>query len=278
MPYKDILVNVDNSKSCKARLDVAIKIAQQQQSHLIGLFIGATPRVPDYVQAQLGPQVAEIQAKYLAEAADKAKALFDATAGQSGLSVEWRVAGGDPVEVLDLHGRYTDLVILGQHNPDSDEAVDTDDVVDDLVFQLGRPVLVVPYVGHYEKLGGRIMIAWNASRESTRAVADALPMLKAAKQVVVLAINPKGGNHGHGAIPGADIAQHLARHGVNAEAQHVFADDIDVGNMLLSRSADEEIDMIVMGCYGRSRLREMILGGASRHILRHMTVPILMSH
>jgi nucleotide-binding universal stress UspA family protein len=279
MPYKDILVHVDASRNCPARLAAAVKLAQKHQAHLIGLFVGSLPHVPEYVSAQLGPQVQEIQARFLEDEAAKAKAAFEAAAQQaSGLSIEWRQATGDAVSLLALHGRYADLVILGQRDPDSGDASGQEDVIDDLVFELGRPILVVPYVGKYPHLGERVMVAWNASRESTRAVSDAQPLLAQAKKVVVLAINPQGGNNGHGALPGADIAQHLARHGVNAEAQHVVSEDVEVGDMLLSRASDEEVDLIVMGCYGHSRLREMFLGGASRYILRHMTVPVLLSH
>jgi nucleotide-binding universal stress UspA family protein len=278
MPYKDILVHIDASRNCSVRLAAAVKLAQRHQAHLTGLFVGTLPHVPEYVAAQLGPQIQEIQTRYLEDEAAKAKKAFESATNLPGLSSEWRAVTGDVVSQLALHGRYVDLVVLGQRDPDAEDASSQEDVVDDLVFELGRPILVVPYVGKYPHLGERVMVAWNASRESTRAVSDALPLLAEAKKVLVLAINPQGGNNGHGAIPGADIAQHMARHGVTAEAQHVVSEDINVGDMLLSRAADEEVDLIVMGCYGRSRLSEMILGGASRHILRHMTVPVLLSH
>ena len=109
-------------------------------------------------------------------------------------------------------------------------------------------------------------------------MADAMPFLVKAKEVLVMVANPSKGTSGHGDVPGADICLHLARHGVKAIAQHVIARDIDVGNLLLSRASDEDIDMIVMGAYGRSRLRELVLGGATNHIMAHMTVPILFSH
>ncbi|MDP6786185.1 MAG: universal stress protein [Rhodospirillales bacterium] len=137
---------------------------------------------------------------------------------------------------------------------------------------------MVPYVGSYPKIGERVMVAWDASRLASRAVHDALPFLTAAKHVDVLAINPKGGPQGHGDIPSADICQHLARHGVKVEAQHVYADDIDAGDMLLSQAASRGADLLVMGAYGHSRWRELILGGLTHFVLEHMTMPVMMSH
>ncbi|MBF0356312.1 MAG: universal stress protein [Alphaproteobacteria bacterium] len=278
MPYKDILVHVDGSKSCASRIELAASMARAQNAHLIGLFIASNPEVPEFVQAMMGQQVQDVQAKYLKEATAAAQTLFEGIAKSAGVAMEWRAVEGHPVEQLSLHGRYADLVVVGQRDTSSGAEAASIDIADELVFELGRPVMVVPYTGNFKKVGERIMVAWNASRESTRAVGDTVPVLRDAKQVIVLAINPKGGRNGHGAVPGADIAQHLARHGAKAEAQHVFAEDVDVGNMLLSRAADENVDLIVMGCYGRSRLREMVLGGATRHILKHMTVPVIMSH
>jgi len=123
-----------------------------------------------------------------------------------------------------------------------------------------------------------VLVAWNASREATRAVHDALPILERADLVHVMAINPDHGRAGHGDIPGADICLHLSRHGVKAVCEHITADDLDPGEMLLSRAADEDCDLIVMGGYGHSRMRQLVLGGTTRQLLAHMTVPVLFSH
>jgi nucleotide-binding universal stress UspA family protein len=141
-----------------------------------------------------------------------------------------------------------------------------------------RTTLVVPLIGVRSKPGKSVMLCWNASRESARAAAEALPFLVAADKVVVLIIDPKTSAAGHGAEPGADVASWLARHGVNVTVQRDVAADADVGSVILSRAADHDIDLIVMGIYGHSRLREVILGGASRTLLSSMTVPVLMAH
>jgi nucleotide-binding universal stress UspA family protein len=122
------------------------------------------------------------------------------------------------------------------------------------------------------------MLCWNASRESARAAADALPFLAAAEKVVVLVVDPRSSAGGHGAEPGADVATWLARHGVKVTVQRDVAADADIGGVILSRAADHGADLIVMGIYGHSRVREMILGGASRSLLSSMTVPVLMAH
>jgi nucleotide-binding universal stress UspA family protein len=149
-------------------------------------------------------------------------------------------------------------------------------MIEQVVLSSGRPVLVVPYIGWTKTLGERITIAWDGGRESARAVADALPLLKKAKAVTVLVINPEKGNHGE--EPGADIALHLARHGVNAEVRRARFDDVDTGNAILSQVADLSSDLLVMGAYGHSRLRELVIGGVTRTIFEEMTVPVLMSH
>jgi nucleotide-binding universal stress UspA family protein len=170
--------------------------------------------------------------------------------------------------------RYADLVILGQVDP---EAPAPSSVVPaEVVLSSGRPALIVPYVLRSQSVARRVFVAWNASREAARAVADALPLLQDAEAVVVVSINAKLGVESE--QPASDLAHHLARHGVKAEATAIVAKDPTVGAVLLARAADFGADLIVMGAYGHSRSRELLLGGATRHILRHMTIPLLMAH
>jgi nucleotide-binding universal stress UspA family protein len=142
----------------------------------------------------------------------------------------------------------------------------------------GRPILVVPYAGHFARIGQRVVIGWDASREAARAVNDAMPLLAAAEAVTVLTIDPEQSPRGHGEIPGADIALHLARHGVTAQVERTVSAGIGIGNTLLSRAADLEADLLVMGAYGHSRVRELLLGGVTRTMLTSMTLPVLMAH
>ncbi len=214
----------------------------------------------------------------MAERTAAAEQVFRHEVDKAGVANEWRTPTGGPVDALTMNGRYADITIVGQYNPGDGELAANSEMVDNLILAVGRPGLVVPYIGKHPTLGETILVAWDASRLATRAVNDALPFLQAAKKVIVMAINPECGPAGHGDIPGADICLHLARHDVAAEALQTHAKDIDIGDILLSRASDLGVDLMVMGAYGHRRLRELVLGGATRHILGHMTVPVLMSH
>lgn len=278
MPFKDILVHVDSSKRCPERVKAAANLALASDAKLVGLFLREPPRLPAFVVAEWGAQMLEYHNRFIEEKAAIAKDIFLKACKEIGVEGEWREAKGPALDVLSMHARYIDLAVMGQTDTDDEESLENQGFAEEVILNAGRPVLMIPYAGSFNKIGQKIMVAWNGSRESTRAVADAMPFLVKAKEVLVMVANPSKGTQGHGDVPGADICLHLARHGVKAVAQHVVARDIDVGNLLLSRASDEDIDMIVMGAYGRSRLRELVLGGATNHIMAHMTVPILFSH
>jgi nucleotide-binding universal stress UspA family protein len=187
------------------------------------------------------------------------------------------LAEGATAELVALHARHADLVVLGQADPE-DGPPSAAGTVAAALFDSGRPVLVVPYAGTFVTAGRRVLVGWNASREAARAVNDALPLLVGAEVVTVSAVNPRRGLDGHGDEPGADIALHLARHGVKVDVEHSAAPEIEAADILLNRASELSADLLVVGAYGHSRLREMILGGVTRSLLRQMTVPVLMSH
>ena len=181
--------------------------------------------------------------------------------------------------LLTLHARYADLTIVGQTDPEASTGLPLpSDLPESVALATGRGTLVVPYVGAPKTIGGNVMLCWNASREAARAASEALPLLKAASTVTVLIVEPRSTAKGHGAEPGADVATWLSRHGVKVTVQRDVAADADVGSVILSRAMDHGSDLIVMGIYGHSRLRELVLGGASRTVLADMTVPVLMAH
>ncbi|MGE5547657.1 MAG: universal stress protein [Solirubrobacterales bacterium] len=275
MAFKDILVHVDDGAQCRARVELAGRLAETEGAHLIGLNVRTRAVLPQFVRSQYGVQIEEIRQNFNAQATEKARAAFDSVPHPHGVTAEWRDVEGELAPTVALHARYADITVIGQGaGGDNNERP----LVDAVVLDVGRPVLVVPQGGTFATVGRKVLVAWNGSREATRAVHDALPILKRAELAHVIAVNPTGGMAGHGDVPGADICLHLSRHGVNAVCEHVRAEDLDIGQMLLSRAADEQADLIVMGAYGRSRLSELVLGGATRHLLRNMTVPVLMSH
>lgn len=274
MAFKDIVVQMDNSSQCRTRLALAMRLAGGSGGHVVGLHVRTQAVLPTFLAVQFGPEIEALRLEMNAEAAKESRAIFDAVAPQPDVTTEWRDVEGTPEETLALHARYADLTIVGQGRGDEVEPA----VPGALALAVGRPVLVVPSVGTFPTLGERVVVAWNGSREATRAVHDALPLLRRAKLVRIIAINPQDGMDVHGDIPGADICTHLSRHGVPAVCEHIRSDDVKVGAMLLSRAAEEAADMIVMGAFGRSRISELVLGGATRHLLRHMTVPVMLSH
>ncbi|MBK8176322.1 MAG: universal stress protein [Rhodospirillales bacterium] len=280
MALKDILVHIDNGRHCTARLDAALALAAAHDAHLTGLYVITHPRIPGYVRAQLPDDLIAQQERATVAAAARAERTFTDHLQRAGINGEWRCVEGAQAPMLSMHGRYADVVVAGQRDTSGDEGVDDPAMPDQLILGLGRPVLVIPYGGEFPAIGNRVLVAWDASRLATRAINDAMPFLETAKEVIVLAVNPKreDGEGGHGEIPSADICLHLARHRIRTEAQHLYADDLSAGEVLLSRAVDEGIDLIVCGAYGHARWRELVLGGVTRHLLEHMTIPVLMSH
>jgi nucleotide-binding universal stress UspA family protein len=279
LTYRNILVHVDQTKACPKRIDAAINLALQYEAHLTGLYVMAEPSGASFVRGYLPPEIIEAIASRAEDLANRKLARFSAAAERNQVAFETRIDRGFDVEladILSMHARYADLLVVGQVDPD--DAPAGRHLPDQLVLACGRPVLLIPYIGPATMLGQRVVVAWDASREAARAVSDALPILEKASSVTVMTVNPRERDNGHGEVPGADIAVYLARHGVKVEVQRIDARDIDVGNLLLSRVADDGADLLVMGAYGHSRLREVVLGGATRTILGEMTVPVLMSH
>jgi nucleotide-binding universal stress UspA family protein len=278
MTIKDILVHIDSSKRHAQRVQIALDLARQHGAHLLGLYVVSLSDVPDFIPGHsVHRQTAGAEAE-----AGRISAWFEQCAGEAGVSAEWcqvEPHGLAPVDVtaeLVARSHSADLVIVGQHDPDSGDAGIPADLAESAVLESGRPVLVIPYTGAFDFSQVRAILAWNAGREAVRAINDAMPLLKnAAKTVLVVAEDQGGG--GSDEIPCGPICAHLARHGVSAEVQHVGAAGSPVGDILLSRAADEGANLIVAGAYQHSRVRELVLGGVTRQFLEQMTVPVLMS-
>ena len=277
MTLKDILVHVDSSPAVAGRLDYAIRLAEIHDAHLSAIYVVAVAPIHQYAEADLGPELIEAHDRFMRESAEEAKRLFDEKIASSGITAEWRQIEGAVPEMVVHNARYVDLTILGQRVQGRLDAGAAPELPDHVVLDVGRPAIVVPYAGTPDTVARRVLLAWNPSRAAARATNDALPILQEADEVCIMVINPEKGIMGHGELPGADIATHLARHGVKGEVVEVTADRNSVGDKLIDQCAAFNADLIVIGSYGSFRLRELVFGGTTRRILEKMSVPVYMS-
>lgn len=279
MGYKTILVHIDESTHVDERIRIAAQIAATEGAHLIGAAMTGISRFV-YRNANLNEHDPNLAAhmELLRARARSALAAFEPKVESLGVvSYEKRLVDDDAGGGLTLQASYSDLVVVGQTDPEEASPAKMPEFAAYVVMNAGRPVLIVPYAGHFDNLAGNVLIAWDGSTQATRAVTGAIPLLKRAKIAKIVIFNADANPATHGEQPGADIALYLARHNVNVEVLQKKT-VLDIGNALLSLVADESADMLVMGGYGHSRFREVLLGGATRTILASMTVPVLMSH
>lgn len=278
MTYKTILVHCDARPKVTQRLAVAADLAQRYGAHLVGVHVQEPFTAPAMFDSTAALDDLFAAHEQMAQAdLTAAKTAFTKAVKGVQLSTEWRSETGYVDAQLGIHARYADLVVVGQSDPEAGSDAPAN-LPEALALSTGRPALVVPHIGASATPGKTVMLCWNASRESARAASDALPLLRGADKVIVLSVDPRPSADGHGAEPGADVATWLTRHGVKVTVQRDVAADSDVGGVILSRAADHDVDLIVMGLYGHSRLREMVLGGASRTLLASMTVPVFIAH
>lgn len=278
MSFGTILLHLDGSPREAADLGYAVKLAAEHGARLVALRTIAPfyPTIGAFGDAAVGV-IAELQDRYRASeraVSVKTRENAEPQCAAAGVTLEWREEENFADDIVPIHARDADLAIVGQPERSKIEPNHSPDLPANTVMGAGRPVVVVPYAGHFNATPRHILIGWSGTREATRAVHDALPILKRATKVSVLSINPKDGKH----LPGADIAAHLARHGCKVEAARTVTPDISVADAILSDASDIGADFIVMGAYGHSRLREWALGGTTRDVLNTMTVPVLFSH
>ncbi|HUI16247.1 MAG TPA: universal stress protein [Alphaproteobacteria bacterium] len=278
MAFKDLLVHLDTSPYCKVRLALAETLARRFDAHLTGLYVMPPATLSPLLADQFPPKLLEEADAQVGQRRDKVEALFKSAVKALGAKAAWLEAEGDEAELVARTARHADLAILGQTPPKDAVPGIPSDFPERVVMGSGRPALLVPYAGRFKTLGERVLIAWNSSPQSARALGAALPFLAAARHIEVLSIAASQDEDDDMRDSGAAVVQYLSRHKIQAEAHHLIATDIGVGDMLLSRAADEAADLIVTGVYGHSRLRELVLGGVSRDLLARMTVPLLTAH
>lgn len=279
MSYKDLQVHVDNTTHCGQRIDVAAKLAASSDAHLTGIFV----RQPLYLPSYIGPVGTDflntIETNYAQEVnklETAAKQNFETITSQYEVQTAWHSVTGDVYAELTKEAAYADVLVLGQVDPD-DTNGKIRDIADNLVLTAGRPCLVVPYIGAGKTVAKHPLIAWNGSRESNRALHDALPLLEQSDTVTIM-VSDTSGKRASAELPNTRIAQHLARHNVKVMTKTMTSKKRQTSNDFLSYITDNGHDLLVMGAYGHSRFSEVVLGGMTREIMQSMTVPVLMSH
>ena len=297
MPLRDILVCLDATNAGDARLELALNLAQANQAHLTAVYalpkphgsavpsvgIGLPPTVlgpvsPDGARAISGqPPNAPAPLLDQTDRADTAEQRFRQELPDRELDGEWHTFGHSGLAELVQLAKAADLAILGQY-PADDTAGATWLRPDDLMIDAGRPVLVTPYAGTFEIVGRRVLVAWDGTREANRALHDALPLLGGAEAVTVMHVGAQQTDLDRDRPWLERIVRHLGRHGIKAQPEESARAGIAISDVLLSRAADLGADMIVAGAYHHAQLRERLLGGVSRDLLDHLTVPVLMSH
>lgn len=274
---KDLVVNLGIGQAHDAAVDYAISIAESVDAHVCGIAFAYEPLVPPSIMGGIPLEVIDAQWRASEQAAAAAIAAFESAAKRAGVAAEHRKLPASLGSAGDRFGqlaRRFDLSVLAQAEPKAGGAAGA--VIEGALFGSGRPVMVVPYIHQGGLRLDRVLICWDGGRPAARAIADAMPFLRRAGAVDLVVIAT--GRIKSDELPGADMGEHLARHGLRIEVKRIVSTDLDVPNTILSHAADIGADLIVMGGFGHSRLREFVLGGATRGVLAAMTVPTLMSH
>jgi nucleotide-binding universal stress UspA family protein len=274
---KDIIVNLSVTKEGSLVGKYAVSVAAALEAHLTGVAFIYDPVVPISGAGYIPAEVIETQREDNESAAEAAIRSFTAATDQAGISAEPLMTGASLAGAGDQFARMArrfDLAIVGQAQP---EISSMEQIIGETtLFESGRPMIMVPYIQKAPFKTDNVMICWDGSRTAARAVADAIPIIRKSGRVEIVIVANERGKEDE--IEGADIGQHLARHGLTVDVHRISGGNIDVGDALLSHAADSGADLMVMGGYGHSRLREFVLGGVTRSLFESMTVPVLLSH
>ncbi len=274
---KDIIVNLSVARNGSTVGNYAVSVAAALQAHLTGIAFIYDPVVPISGTGYIPADVIESQRADNETAAEAAIKDFTAATDRAGISAEPQMLGASLTGAGDQFARMArrfDLAIVGQAQPEMSTMEQI--IGETTLFESGRPIIMVPYIQKAPFKTGNVMICWDGSRTAARAVADAIPILGKSSRIEIVSVTSERGKQDE--IEGADIGQHLARHGLKVDVHRISRGNIDVADALLSHAADSAADLMVMGGYGHSRLREFVLGGVTRSIFQSMTLPVLLSH
>ncbi len=270
MAVKDILVYVDNDKACDNRVQTAAGLCNHFEARLSGLYVTRGIEIPGYVGAQIPKEVFESNKKFFAELRNEAQAVFTGNADSKGIGGDFRSTDGDVTEQLNTLSRYVDLVLVPQQSQ-AEPNINPHYRVADILLGAACPVLVLPGGESPTLPPQRVLIAWDGGRECARALNAALPLLTEVEKVHVLAVGVEGAD-------AADITLHIHRHGIGSEVVVVDGSSRDAGDALLNQARAMESQLLVMGAYGHSRLRELVLGGTTEQVLAKAHLPVLFAH
>ena len=280
MEIRDILVLLDGGPASDTRLQTAFRTAEMFDASVTGLFVGLVPAIPGIVAPQIPRALKQKQREELRRMAKQAEARFWKIAGTESEGHSWQVAIGQFPDMLPRvtgHARFADLTVVSRSESELRDGLIGVGVAEDIVLSSGAPVLLIPEDAEIPEIGKRILIGWNGSREAARAVHDSMAFLKSADEVTLLTVDSGPPSDKQGA-DGGDIVRHLSHHGIDASVRQSLVSGTEIGDVILSRAADTGADLIVMGAYGHSRLRELALGGATRRVMSRTKIPVLMSH
>ncbi len=281
MTYKTILVSLNDLQRNEQLLPSAAQLARDFDAHLQGLYV--IPAIEVYGgEAFLGtPVVFEDRRELFQNAEKSVRASFDKALANAGIRGDIEVVDSSSpliAEHVIAHARRSDIAILSQAPEKPGLSAIDREFVEQILLSTGRPALVLPRSGRTSLAADLVIIGWSGRRESARAAFDSVPLLKRAKKVHVIWVDPENEYPQAGSLPGAELATTLSRHGVNAVVEPISTGGREAGEALLTKVADSGAELLVMGAYGHSRLRELILGGATKSVLAGMKCPVLFSH
>lgn len=274
-----IAIHLHHDSGCKRRLQAAIQLASEHKAELIGIYPSEQPALYLYEDTVMPEEVHTVLRNKITQARNEIQKLFIQETSAAGVKAHWRTPQGPADEALALHARYCDLLIMSKaDNKDTAASIMTN-LPEAVVMAAGRPVLMIPAVGSVLPIGRRVLFCWDQRRESARAFADAAPILQTSSELVVLTVDPEPDDLRKKDLHENDFADYCASLGY-PKPRIVFkkSENIGVGNLILNASTDYGSDLIIMGAYGHSRMRQWVMGGASRTMFSSMTVPILLSH
>ena len=280
MSYKDLLVHLDSSDICAERVAASIALAKREGARLTGIALALESTISTYIGIDFPSSLTDAQQEIVKKAADTAIANFTEAAEAAGVEYATRVISCPATKAasrLAFFARHADLIFVGQPNPDSQGKAFHEALLENVLHNSGRPVYVVPYIGRFEAKSRKAVIAWDGSKKAVRAVNDAIPLLTARAEVDVLVVNPKKRGDDYGGQQGENLVSHLERYGVNAKVVVRVHPEVTIDTVIQNYISDSGADLLVMGAFGHSRLREKAFGGVTNSILQQMIVPVLMS-